>query len=344
VLGSAGRLVAYSTFVTFSISMFWIGLFWWMLAEYRRNIVQCVITTALVEPRARVTYSQSYLMSCMWFGLDCDETEEVLSRMPLLDLRISSNAAAFWRLRDYCTLDRSNERMAISVLLEIVLIWLVTKFLVTVATILVYGGTTAMIGVTIFDLLVFGTMIMLALTFALKMNEIWSSHKESITTAKYEVTMTHGAIVKDVKDHRVPKKTAMHGKIKDFKMFEKDQMVDDMATFVHDELKAVHQDLELSRRLLTEYLDLCNEYDQKEYILFGVEVTPGKIMSYAGTVFFSVYTLLTYTLGTYTEFKAGRIQEAVGGGHFLADDGLNETMSQTVTTFLSNVSNHFLHL
>merc|ERR1719171_1608797 len=127
-------------------------MFWFVLMEYRRNLCQCMIISSLVDARARVKFSQSYLMSCMWFGMDSDTSEAVLSKMPLLDLRVSSNVAAFWRLRDYCTLDRSNERMAICVLLEIVIIWLLLKFVLTMLTMYIYGGLPAILIVTLFDL------------------------------------------------------------------------------------------------------------------------------------------------------------------------------------------------
>merc|ERR1719159_1761788 len=93
-------------------------------------------------------------------------------------------------------------------------------------------------------------------------------HKKVFVEAKYEVSMAYGAHTKDASNRLTPK---CH-------MCKSDQE--------HAE------DLQISRRLLSEYLDLCNEYDTHDTILFGMEVTPGKIISSAGTVAMAVYTLL----------------------------------------------------
>jgi len=263
---AAGRLVAYSTLVTFAVSSVWIGLFGFVLMEYRRNVVQCVILSALVDMKSRVKLSQYFLMSCMWFGLGPDESESVLAKLPLLDLRVSSNIAAFWRLREYVTLDRMGERMAISFLLEIVIIWLVLKFAVTMGTMYVYGGLPAVLIVTLFDLIVFGVLIIIALKSALEMNGMMDQHKQVFVEAKHEVTLAHGARLKEL-GHRAPK---------DLFIADKDH----------------HHDLELARRLLIEYLDVCNESDNRDKILFGMTITPGKILSSIATAGAMVYTLL----------------------------------------------------
>lgn len=269
--GAGGRLVAYSTVLTFFVSLVWLGVFWFVLMEYRRNLCQCMIISSIVDARSRVKFSQSYLMSCLWFGMDSDQSEAVLSKMPLLDMRISSNVAAFWRLRDYCTLDRSNERMGMSVLLSIVIIWLLLKFLLTMATMYVSGGLPAILIVTLFDLVVFGIMLIVALQAALAMNSMMDQHKQVFVEAKYEVTMAHG------KHSRI---TGYAGE------------ADEKAGDLQKHKDNAHHDLELCRRLLTEYLDLCNEYDARDTILFGMEVTPGKIVSSAGTMALAVMTLL----------------------------------------------------
>merc|ERR1719460_2352547 len=200
-------------------------------------------------------------MSALWFGMDSDQSEAVLGKLPLIDLRFSSNVASFWRLHEYANLDRANERMGISVLLEVVIIWLLLKFLVTTATIAVYEGLPAVLIVTCYDLVLFGFMIIVALKSALDMNNTQVTNKQVVVQAKYEVTMAHGSVHKD-------------------------------KTQTDEEYKDARNDLELSRRLLMEYLDLANEYETRDSILFGMEVTPGKIVSSVGTLALSVWSLL----------------------------------------------------
>jgi len=276
--GPAGMLVLYSTVVTFVVSVVWIGLFWYVLMEYKRNLVQCMIVSSLIDAKSRVTFSQNYLMSMMWFKMDSPDAEDVLRKLPLIDLRVSSNVACFWRIRDYCTLDRSNERMSISVLLEIVIIWLLLKFIATFAIMYIHGGLPAVLAVTLFDICLFGTLIISSLNSALAMNNIMDGHKQVFVDAKYEVTMARGMQQQDAgpKDNE-PKK-----------------------------------DLELCRRLLTEYLDLCKESDARDKILFGMAVTPGKIVSSAGTFAAMVYALVMKSVKNGDVAGSGSMEEKEG--------------------------------
>jgi len=303
VYGTGGQLVLYSSCLTFLVSLVWMGLFYLILMEYRRTLCQMTIISALVDARMRVKFSQSYLLSCFWFGMDADQSEAVLAKLPLIDLRLSSNAAAFWRLREYCTLDRCNERMSVSVLLEIIIIWLLLKFGTTLGVMYMYAGLPAILIVTLFDLVVFGAMALVALQIALAMNTMMEQHKQSFVEAKYEVTMAAGRIRKEEKP---------------------------------DEKK--QHDLEISRRLLTEYLDMTNESDTdaRDSILFGMVVTPAKIISSLGTMSAMVGTLLAKMIsnGSVKAPKALEKQLAAVAVH---------TVSAAATSFLS-VYRHAWHV
>merc|ERR1719446_194343 len=102
----------------------------------------------------------------------------------------------------------------------------------------------------------------MALAFSLKINDILASHKEVFTDAKYEVTLAHGALTKGNAHKNMPKQ---FGKSVTLPASTSPAVQDD------DQAAAAHQDLELSRRLLTEYLDIINEYDERERLLFGLE-------------------------------------------------------------------------
>lgn len=271
--------------------------------EYRRTLCQMTIISALVDARMRVKFSQSYLLSCFWFGMDADQSEAVLAKLPLIDLRVSHNAAAFWRLREYCTLDRCNERMSVSVLLEIIIIWLLLKFGTTLGVMYVYAGLPAILIVTLFDLVVFGAMALVALQIALAMNTMMEQHKQSFVEAKYEVSMASGRVQKQEQ---------------------------------RDEKK--QHDLEIARRLLTEYLDMTNESDTdaRDSILFGMVVTPAKIISSLGTMSAMVGTLLAKMIsnGSVKAPKALEKQLAAVAVH---------TVSAAATSFLS-VYRHAWHV
>lgn len=255
-LSPASFMVLYSTSVTFVVGFCWISLFYCILMDYRHNLVQMVGVSALVDPAMRYIYSQYYLMSMFWFGLNSDECEEALARLPLLDLRDASNAAAFWRIREYAALDASNERMAISILLEIVIMWLFLKF-VTVVSIMSFSKTLpAVLSVMLFDLAVFGALIIIALETALKLNTVMDEHKRIFVDGRYMISGEMNKLGDDEADGEKKK------------------------------------NLYTAKKLLANYLEMCNEYDSRDQILFGMTVTGGKIMSSAFTVGAAIWTLL----------------------------------------------------
>merc|ERR1719263_564629 len=77
------------------------------------------------------------------------------------------------------------------------------------------------------------------------------SHKQSFVEAKYEVTMETGRL----------------------------EELEARGANTSKSLR--RRDLDTCRRLLTEYLDMANEADcySRDSILFGMVVTPGKIMN-----------------------------------------------------------------
>jgi len=288
--GEAGMLVLYSSMLTFVVSFIWLGLFFLVLMEYRRTLVQVTIISAMVDARTRVVFSQNFLMSGQWFGMGPEECEAVLAKLPLLDLRVSSNVAAFWRLREYCVLDRCSGVMAISVLLEIVIIWLFLKFVTTYGVMMAYGGLPSIMLVTLFDLVVFGGMSLFALQLALKVNYMMEQHKKAFVESKYAVTMALGNLVHNTK--KTPRGTDA----------EDDKM--------HKDKKS---DLELARRLLTEYLDMTNESDSdaRDAILLGQVVTPSKILSSLLTAGAMVGTLLAKAFKSGTVTAPPEVEEAI---------------------------------
>jgi hypothetical protein len=250
------------------VCLFWLSLFYVVLDEYKRNVAQVTILSALVDPRMRVKYSERFLMSMMEFGLSPDEGAEVLAKLPLLSLQNANNTAAWWRLRAYVTLDRANERIAIELFLEILIIWLFIKFVVTVWVMkTTRSGVPALLAVTMFDIIVFGIMVLWALQVALRVNERYDRHKRVLVEAKYHCSNSLASI-----DQHHPKS---------------------------EELKA---DLLTARRLLVEYLEMVQEYDHRDAILLGQIVTPTKVISAGVTV---VGSLMTLYVGM---MKSGRVK------------------------------------
>jgi len=253
--------------VSFCVSLLWLMLVYKVLKMYRRTIAQVVILTALVDPRKRMLYSGSFLQSMFWYGLPPEQVIDVLGKLPLLDLRIAANAATFWHLRDFVTLSHSDDIMAASTLLEIVVLWLCCKFLVTVLVVgCVLPGAVKdtmcrklppIMIVTIFDLVVFGSMAMSVLYTAMKVNSLLDSHKAMLSEAKYEVTLQIATL-----HHRDP---------------DYDRKIEDR---------------KVARRILFEELEMAQQYSSREHIFFGMEITPGKVISCAASAVMAVMALV----------------------------------------------------
>jgi len=253
-------VVIYSSVLTFSTTLFWMYLFITVLLEYRRNVAQVTILGAMVDPRLRVRYVENYLMNSYEFDYNAEQAEEVLCALPVLSLKHSTNVAAFWNLRNFVQLDRSNERVAMSVFLEMLILWLVIKFAVTVVLTAALHKLTPFLIVTLFDVIVFGVLLVYSLSLALDINFLTNYHKRIIAETRQrlmletaEADFEHKA--KDVGEHA--------------------------------------QGLRDARRLLAESEEIIKECDHSDKILLDMDVTPGKVISVFASLCGAIYTLFT---------------------------------------------------
>jgi len=246
---------SYSFLVTFVTSLVWMSVFFTVLESYRRNRSQVNILTAIVDPKTRLSFGNELIKGD--YALSADDAEEVLGKLPVLTLRQPCNCAAFWRLRQYVTLDRSNERVAISLFLEILLMWLGVKFAFTLGAITLTKAVPAMLIVTLFDLVVFGWMMVFSLQTALQMNDMMDMHTQVFVQAKYHLTLASEQIDKS-----------------------------------SPEFEMIHHDLQVARGLLEEFVCMAQECDHRDKILLGVLVTPGMIFTTAASIFGAIVMLL----------------------------------------------------
>mmetsp|Transcript_145262 Transcript_145262/g.253522 ORF Transcript_145262/g.253522 Transcript_145262/m.253522 type:complete len:677 (+) Transcript_145262:88-2118(+) len=265
--GPARITRVYSTLVAFVVGMCWMSLFFFLAMEYRRTLAQMVSFTAMADASRRIEYAAYYLVSSLWFSLSVEESKEVLAKLPLLDLRVSNNVVAFWRLREYITMDRSDESMGISILIQIVAIYLILEFLATVAVMYVSETIPSLFLVTVFDLVVIGGMILFSLVSSVQMNSTMESHKEILAKARYMVAQqlsnTSNA-AEQRSDH-----------------------IDE------DEMLHTDQEMKLTRNLLLVYLDNLRESDLHDRILFGLTMTPVKLLSSAFTLVMMISAVIS---------------------------------------------------
>lgn len=266
-----------SCIARFFASFLWLATFSVCLNAYRANVNQVMLISAMVDPRIRLRYTTDVLVDAVQETEEFHKAasdaaasdaaakkaaaagvaEQFLARLPLLNLKRGTNVAAFWRIREYVMLDRSNERMAMEVLMEMLIIWLIMNFLVTALTVYLISPLTPLIVITVLDLLVFGTMVISALGAALDVNTLMSNHLRIFVEARYDVTLSLAEAEELHIDQTKGSTTA---------------------TSAAREDDALIQDLKESRQLLTEYIAMVQEYDTRDKILLGADVTPGSIL------------------------------------------------------------------
>lgn len=256
----AGSLIVlFSTSTAFLVGLLWLSLVVVLVLEYRRTLIQVTILTAMADPQARVQYIDYFLNR--EFDLDQEQITRVLSFLPILSLKFPSNVAAFWRLREYTTFDRSNERIAIEFILEAIIIWLILKFVATFACLYMVDELPAVVAVTLFDLIVFGCLLLYSLQLALQINYGMDKHKQIFAEAKYQVTLAE------------------------------QNMMNATGVDKSKQLEMIH-DMKVARQMLVEYLNMVLEYDRRDKILLGLIVTPGKILSVIASVGGAIGSLL----------------------------------------------------
>jgi hypothetical protein len=166
-------------FVCISSVMLWIAFIIWMTLfvavknEYAHNGVQATILTALISMNARQSYVDNVLCTS---GVPPEEAKELLACLPLLDLRKPENIRGFWRVREFSILDRMNERIGMEVLTEMLLIWLVLMAALAVRDIFWLHKVSAMVPVAMYDIAVFGILVLQALQCALHINNEMAGH------------------------------------------------------------------------------------------------------------------------------------------------------------------------
>jgi len=255
---AGSMVVLLSTLTSFLVGLLWLSLTTMMVAEYRRTLIQVTILSALADPESRMHYIDYYLNR--EYSLDETQIARLLSFLPVLSLKFPSNVAAFWRLREYTTFDRSNERIAIEFILEALIIWLSLKFFMTCACLYMSSEMPAVVAVTLFDLAVFGVLLLYSLHVALQINFRMDKHKRIFVEAKYQVTLTE--------------QNMLHAKGGPSNNTE------------------LIRDMKVARQLLVEYLNMALEYDRQDKILLGFIVTPGKILSVVASVGGAIVTLI----------------------------------------------------
>jgi hypothetical protein len=266
-------LSLWSTFVFFLISFMWLGLFYLMVLEYRKQLCQVVLVSATVDPTMRMTYMKMYLKHET--VEEKHEAEQIMCNLPLLNLKVESNLTAFWKLRDYCTLDRSNERIGMHVLMDLVVFWFTLNLIVALSGLFIFQTLPPTAPVMIFDILTFGGVMIWALEGAMRVNQYLDDHEQLLKQARYDLCM-------------------------DWTQMEFDAEQNDSNS---EKLAKINK---RTFKLLDQHVSMIESRQQgRDKILLGLEVTPAKLFSASVSIFLALLTisLKLHSLGVFDTIK-----------------------------------------
>lgn len=265
-------LSLYSSFIFFLISFLWLGLFYVMVMEYKKQLCQVILVSAMVDPKMRMTYMQMYLPHDD--PEQKHEAEKIMHNLPLINLKIATNINAFWKLREYCTLDRSNERMGMHVLMDMVVFWFTLNLLITLAGLFIYQALPPTIPVMLFDIFCFGSLLLRALESAMRVNQFMDDHENMLKQARYDLCIDLSQLEVD------------------------DETPDD---------KKLSRAYRQTVTLLDQYVSMVQAYQGRDKILLGMEVTPTKLAGSVFSIFLALATISIklYAMGVFNTILAG---------------------------------------
>eukprot|EP00929_Paragymnodinium_shiwhaense_P014277 TRINITY_DN122175_c0_g1_i1.p1 TRINITY_DN122175_c0_g1~~TRINITY_DN122175_c0_g1_i1.p1 ORF type:complete len:668 (-),score=165.08 TRINITY_DN122175_c0_g1_i1:78-2081(-) len=254
--------VVVSNLLMFIASFFLLSLFVVMTLDYAKNAHQAYLLSALVNMEARQVYARYTLVD--YYGLEPEEAEAELVKLPLLDLRRIRNVVAFWELRNFLILDRANDRAGMQILITTGLMLLTFNTVLAFYDMYVLPYIPPMVPMVIYDLVVMGSLIIYALHVALQMNFWMGEH------AKYFTQARHDAIIEAAG-------------------LQRGELHDDQLT------SGAFQWTRISQELLDSTINVVTK-EPREALLFGMEVTPAKIISLAvsflaaaGSIFYEMF-------------------------------------------------------
>lgn len=259
-------LSLYSNFVYFLTSLAWLALFYLMVLEYTKQLCQVVLVSAMVDPKMRVKYMQMYLPH------DTPEqkhdAERIMCNLPLINLKIATNLNAFWKLREYCTLDRSNERIGMHVLMDLVVFWFTLNLLITLVGLFILKALPPTVPVMVFDLFCFGFLLLQALESAMRVNQYMDDHEQMLKQTRYDMCL-------------------------DLSQMEADDETPDSRKLAKGFRHTV--------TLLDQYVSMVQAYQGRDKILLGMEVTPGKLAGSFISIFLALLTICMklYAMGVF---------------------------------------------
>jgi len=178
-------------FSTFFVTSLWLLLFNVARSQYRHNIDQMRLVTALVSVESRHLYMSQVLQ------VDPEDPDhlELAQGFPFLDLASADNARIWWAIREYAIVDSLDERVDLEVVLGVALIYLMMMSAYLIVDMFMAGHLTAFTIVSFFDLTVVGALVLISLLGCVEVNEMLRSHGEVMLRARHTLWCPEAKVV-----------------------------------------------------------------------------------------------------------------------------------------------------
>jgi len=178
-------------FSTFMVTSMWLLLFNIARSQYRHNIDQMRLVTALVSVESRHLYMSQVLQ------VDPEDADHLAlaQGFPFLDLANADNARIWWAIREYAIVDSLDERVDLEVVLGVALIYLMMMSAYLIADVFMAGHLTAFTIVSFFDLTVVGALVVISLLGCVEVNEMLRSHGEVMLRARHTLWCPEAKVV-----------------------------------------------------------------------------------------------------------------------------------------------------
>jgi hypothetical protein len=177
-----------TTFVTTSL---WLLLFNVVRRQYRHNIDQMRLVTAVVSLEQRHEYMQQVLQ------VDPEDQEHMMMArgLPFLDLSRPDNTRIWWAIREYAIVDSLDERVDLEVVIGVALLYLMMMTIYLIADMFVSEKITAFTFVCTNDLVIVGALLIITLLGCVEVNEMLRSHTEVLLRARHTLWCPEAKVI-----------------------------------------------------------------------------------------------------------------------------------------------------
>lgn len=237
-------VVIWSTLCSVPVVATCFMIFWSERVSYKRNIGQTMLLSSLIDVKKREEYVAAFI--------DHKHTD-MLKSLPLLDLRWPTNVLGWAELRRFVTLDQMNEKVMMSMLMEMAFLATMINLLIVVVSILTHEikFVTALVIVIFFDLTLIGCGVLEIMYVAICIDSCRDEQLQGLADIQYDVAEQ---IVKGIEDE--------------------------------------DSHLETTKELIGQLVEKIEKVDEKQRLIFGMDMDPTSIFMFGLSLLIGLFSTI----------------------------------------------------